>query len=124
MDSPRRITPIPHRHQERIATRQRYLAVAPPADARLTMSVDEVAHALGVSRQVVYEMVRIGQVPALRLGSRTKPQIRIPVQAVFDLLEAAMAAVGQGDEPCQSHQNPNGAKTGTSSAIAIELTRA
>jgi excisionase family DNA binding protein len=37
---------------------------------RLTMTVDEVAAALGVSRGTAYEAVRSGQVPSIKVGRR------------------------------------------------------
>jgi excisionase family DNA binding protein len=40
----------------------------------VTLSVDEAARLLGVSRSAMYEAVRVGTLPSLRLGRR----IRIP----------------------------------------------
>jgi excisionase family DNA binding protein len=37
---------------------------------RLTYSIDEVAHALGISRSTAYECVRRGEIPAVRFGRR------------------------------------------------------
>jgi excisionase family DNA binding protein len=37
---------------------------------RLTYTVPEVAHLLGISRGSAYECVRAGQIPSLRLGRR------------------------------------------------------
>ena len=37
---------------------------------RLTLSVEEAAHLLGISRGLAYELVRSGQLPVVRLGRR------------------------------------------------------
>lgn len=37
---------------------------------KLTMTVEEAGHALGVSRNTIYQLVRSGRVPAIRLGRR------------------------------------------------------
>jgi excisionase family DNA binding protein len=37
---------------------------------RLTMSIEEAARALGVSRGLAYELARTGGLPVLRLGRR------------------------------------------------------
>jgi excisionase family DNA binding protein len=47
-----------------------------------TLSVDEVAKVLGWGRSAVYEGVRRGELPALRLGRR----IRIPTAKLLELL--------------------------------------
>jgi excisionase family DNA binding protein len=39
-------------------------------EERLTMSVREAAHALGISTSLVYELVRVGRLPGIRLGRR------------------------------------------------------
>jgi len=47
-----------------------------------TLSVDEVAEILGWGRSAVYQAVKRGELPALRLGSR----IRIPTAKLLELL--------------------------------------
>ena len=47
-----------------------------------TLSVDEYAALIGVSRDAVYDAVRRGQIPAVRVGRL----IRIPRQPVLDAL--------------------------------------
>lgn len=42
----------------------------PTASPRLTMTVPEVAAALGISRNHAYWMVAMGKIPARRLGRR------------------------------------------------------
>lgn len=37
---------------------------------RLTLTVEETAHLLGVSRGLAYEMVRSGRLPVIHLGRR------------------------------------------------------
>jgi excisionase family DNA binding protein len=53
----------------------------PPAEP-LTLTVDEVAALLRISRGAAYEAVRQGTIPALRLGRR----ILVPVAALLRLL--------------------------------------
>jgi len=55
---------------------------------RLTLSVDEAAQVLGISRTTAYECVRTGELRAVRLGRR----LVIPKAAIADLL-AGPAAV-------------------------------
>lgn len=49
-----------------------------PGSPRLTLTVTEAAAALGVSRSTAYKLVRTGEIPSLRLGSR----IVVPVEAL------------------------------------------
>lgn len=53
------------------------------SDDRLTLTVDEAAELLGISRSLAYELVRIGELPSLRLGRR----ILIPRRAFYELVE-------------------------------------
>ncbi len=57
-----------------------------PGD-RLTMSVEQAAMALGVSRGTCYEAVRSGQIPTVRLGRR----LLVPVEGLRALLKATEA---------------------------------
>jgi excisionase family DNA binding protein len=56
-------------------------------DTRLTMTVEEAAVALGISRGLAYDLVRRGELPHLRLGRR----LVVPVRAIETLL------AGSGD---------------------------
>jgi len=51
---------------------------------RATLSVEEMAAVVGVSRGVAYEAIRTGQIPSLRLGRR----VLVPVPALLSLLGA------------------------------------
>lgn len=51
--------------------------------ARLTVSVEEAAEMLGVSRGTAYNLVRTGDIPSLRLGRR----IVVPLQRLRALIE-------------------------------------
>jgi excisionase family DNA binding protein len=55
---------------------------------RLALSVDEAAELLGISRGLAYELVRCGELPALRLGRR----LVVPLAA----LEAMVAQAATG----------------------------
>ena len=50
---------------------------------RLTMTVDEAAEALGISRSHAYELVRSGDLPSVRLGRR----LVVPVRTLMAILE-------------------------------------
>lgn len=52
---------------------------------RLTMTVEQAAQALGISRAFAYEAVARGEIPAIRIGRR----ILIPRIALDKLLEGA-----------------------------------
>lgn len=52
---------------------------------RLTLSVEEAAQMLGISRALAYELVRRGDLPRLKLGRR----IVVPRRALEKLVAAA-----------------------------------
>lgn len=52
-------------------------------DDRLTLTVEEAAALLGISRGLTYELVRRGELPVLRLGRR----LVIPRKALQAILE-------------------------------------
>ena len=56
---------------------------------RLTLSVNEAADVLGISRAFAYELVARGELPCLRLGRR----VVVPRHALEQLLERADASV-------------------------------
>lgn len=53
------------------------------ADDRLTLSVEEAAQLLGISRALAYELVAQHRLPSLRLGRR----IVVPRRALVALVE-------------------------------------
>lgn len=58
----------------------------------MTLSIDEAAAMLGISRAHAYELVRRGELPRLRLGRR----VVIPKRALEEYVEAATAHIRQG----------------------------
>lgn len=54
---------------------------------KLTITVQEAAELLGISRGLAYEMARRGKLPALRFGKR----LVIPREAIEHLLQAAIS---------------------------------
>ena len=64
-------------------------------DDRLTVTVDEAARLLGVSRGLAYELVARGELPALRLGRRRV----VPRMAIDALIADACAKDGGDSEP-------------------------
>lgn len=51
-------------------------------DQRLTLTVEEAARLLGISRSLAYELVRDGEIPSLRLRRR----IVVPRRAIDAML--------------------------------------
>ncbi|MDD5094756.1 MAG: helix-turn-helix domain-containing protein [Dehalococcoidia bacterium] len=69
---------------------------------RLTLTVEETAKLLGIGRNVAYEMVAQGKLPALRLGKR----IVISRAGLERMLAAAGGDKGKGGEQnnlCNNH---------------------
>lgn len=64
-----------------------------PAEDRLTMSVEQAAAALGISRALAYDAVARGEIPCIRIGRR----ILIP-RAALDRLLTATAATEPGED--------------------------
>ena len=60
-----------------------------PDEERMTLSIEEAAMRLGISRALAYELVRRGELPRLRLGRR----IVIPRKALEAFVEASTPAV-------------------------------
>lgn len=54
---------------------------------RMTLSIEEAAALLGISRALAYELVRRGDLPRLRLGRR----VVIPKKALEEFVVAATA---------------------------------
>lgn len=55
-------------------------------EVRETLTVDEVASVLGISRKAAYESVHAGRIPALRVSSK---RIVVPREALVELLRSA-----------------------------------
>lgn len=54
-----------------------------PSDAKITLTVTEAAEMLGISLPKMYEIVRMGRIPPIRVGKK----IVISRQAVLDWLK-------------------------------------
>ena len=65
----------------------------------LTITVEDAGRLLGISRGHAYELVRRGELPAIRLGRR----LVIPTRAIEELLGAATA---KRDETSAPHPAP------------------
>mgnify|MGYP001117034482 CR=1 FL=1 len=50
---------------------------------RLTLTVEEAAHLLGISRGLAYELARCGKLPVVRLGRR----LLVPKAALNKMLQ-------------------------------------
>ena len=53
-------------------------------DERLTLSVPEAAKVLGIGRNLCYDRVKTGEIPAIRIGRR----ILVPLSALEKFLAA------------------------------------
>jgi excisionase family DNA binding protein len=62
---------------------------------RLTLTVEEAAERLGISRAHAYEAVREGEIPSIRIGRR----ILVPIAALDKLLGSAMPEDAEGAPP-------------------------
>jgi len=60
---------------------------AAQARTRLTLTVEEVAATLGISRAFAYEAVRRGEIPSIRIGRR----VLVPRAALEKLIDEASA---------------------------------
>lgn len=67
-------------------------ALPKPHERRLTLTVEEAAQRLGISRAFAYEAVNRGDIPHIKIGRR----ILVPIAALDRLLESASS--GGGDE--------------------------
>ena len=61
------------------------------AEEKLTCTVEECARLLGIGRQLAYEKVKTGQIPALKIGRR----LLVPRKALYRLLEQCQIAPTQ-----------------------------
>jgi len=59
------------------------MGAVPPVEDRLTLTVEEAATLLGISRAFAYEAVTRGEIPSIRIGRR----ILVPKTALSRLLE-------------------------------------
>jgi excisionase family DNA binding protein len=59
-------------------------------DHRMTMTVEQAAAALGVSRGTAYEAVRTGQLPTIRIGRR----VLVPIEGLETLLRTTVRTAG------------------------------
>jgi excisionase family DNA binding protein len=50
----------------------------------LTVSAKEAAHRLGIGLTTTYKLLRLGRLPAVRVG--TRPNFRVPVRAIEEAL--------------------------------------
>ena len=56
--------------------------VSSNSQPRVTMSVNETADLLGISRWLAYEQIQRGELPVIRMGRR----LRVPVRPVLALV--------------------------------------
>lgn len=65
-------------------------------DEKITVTVEEAARLLGISRSLAYEMARAGQLPTLKFGRR----LVVPRRALEGLIEESQKAASlHGKKP-------------------------
>lgn len=72
--------------------------VSPNSQPRVTMSVNETADLLGISRWLAYEQIQRGELPVIRMGRR----LRVPVRPVLALVGMSWEDWLQADRPLRS----------------------
>jgi excisionase family DNA binding protein len=70
-------------HKERMPPAPKPTEAPPPADERLTYTLNEAARRLGISRALAYEAANRGELPVCRIGRR----VLVPRAALLRLLE-------------------------------------
>jgi excisionase family DNA binding protein len=55
----------------------------PDTAEKLTLTIDETAKLLGISRPLAYKIIGLGQLPSIRLGKR----LLVPKKALEEMLE-------------------------------------
>jgi excisionase family DNA binding protein len=70
-------------HKERTRPAPTPAQAPPPADERLTYTLNEAARRLGISRALAYEAANRGELPVCRIGRR----VLVPRAALLRLLE-------------------------------------
>jgi excisionase family DNA binding protein len=73
------------------STRGSCIGAAPTSGERLTLTVEEAAVILGISRAFAYDAVRRGEIPAIKIGRR----ILVPKLALNRLLEMPGAKLSE-----------------------------
>ena len=69
---------------------------------RLTLTVEEARQMLGLSRGAMYQAVKSGQVPAIKIGRR----LLIPKAAFEKMLSAASSTMSNGSARVQPRGPP------------------
>lgn len=67
-------------------------------DERLTVTVVEAARLLGISRNLAYQAIRLGQLPAISVGRR----LLVPRAALLQMLEARRSGCGWSGEATEN----------------------
>ena len=63
-------------------------------ETRLTITVEEAARLLGISRGLAYDMARIGKIPTIRFGRR----LLVPRRGLYRLLDESIKGGGNDNE--------------------------
>lgn len=78
------------------------VGAAPTSQERLTLTVEEAAAVLGISRAFAYDAVRRGEIPAIKIGRR----ILVPKLALNRLLDMPDAELTEGAQSREVDEGP------------------
>jgi excisionase family DNA binding protein len=78
------------------------MTAVPITTDRVTLTVEEAAHLLGISRTLAFQAVRSGDIPAIRVRRR----ILVPVVLLNQLLLGASVASQDSEAAVQAQQGP------------------
>ena len=65
-------------------------------NVKLTLTVEETAAVLGISRGLAYEMVKTSKIPSIRFGRR----VLVPRRALERLLDSREKSDSKGADSC------------------------
>jgi excisionase family DNA binding protein len=81
-----------------VAALRRTLALAPDEPVPTTITVEQAANVIGISRGLAYKAVRLGQIPSIRFGQHERKKILVPVSKLLRALgEPPASENGDGD---------------------------
>ena len=83
-----KLVPIETRLKAKIARHRTVeLAVAPPLDTRLTVSVEDAGRLLGIGTDAAYRELHAGRLPAIKVGRLHY----VPMQGIAEIIAEACA---------------------------------
>lgn len=99
--SPQVAGPQPDGHQPNDRTSQHHEYVATDR-VRMLLRPREAAELLGVGRTTVYELMRLGELPAIHIGR----SVRIPAKAITEFIERRVHSEGETRQAIEAMDQP------------------